>query len=219
MQKATYFKGDNANQKLCSWREALQENERHWKKLDLQKSALIVIDMQEYFLDPMSHAFVPTAPEILPNVKHALRVFREENLPVVFTYFAVEKGEKDPIGNWWGRSVEEGSRDSKIVDQLVPQDGEILLRKSSYNAFSGTDLKKILESQDVTQLVISGVLSNLCCETTAREAFDLGMDVFFTMDATAAFTEQMHLASLLNLSCGFATPIAVDQIPLRTAIS
>jgi isochorismate hydrolase len=45
------------------------------------------------------------------------------------------------------------------------------------------------------------------------------MDVFFTMDATAAFTEQMHLASLLNLSCGFATPIAVDQIPLRTAIS
>lgn len=219
MQKTAYFNGDNAAQKINSWKESLEETKTHWKTLDLENSALIVIDMQQYFLDPSSHAYVPTSTAIVPHVQQALNSFREENLPVIFTYFAVEEGEEDPVGNWWGRSVTEGSDESKIVDKLAPKDGETVLRKSSYSSFAGTDLKNILERQNVSQLVITGVLSNLCCETTAREAFGLGLDVFFAMDATAAFTEQMHLASLLNLSCGFATPITVDQIPHFTTVS
>ncbi|MAE68736.1 MAG: isochorismatase family cysteine hydrolase [Candidatus Peribacteraceae bacterium] len=219
MQKNLYFTGKNAAQKLRSWEGALEETRKHWKTLDRKNSALIVIDMQEYFLGSTSHAFVPTAAAITPNIQKLVQAYRKDNLPVIFTYFAVEKGEADPIGNWWGRSVVEGSKECKIVDQLAPKDGETVLRKSSYNSFSGTDLKKILESQNISQLVVTGVLSNLCCETTAREAFNLGMDVFFVMDATAAFTEQMHLASLLNLSCGFATPITADQLLHFSSVS
>lgn len=212
MQKQLYYRGEKDAKKVLLWKKKLQEACKHWKSFDLNQSALMVVDMQQYFLNEDSHAFVPSSQSILPNVSRLIQLFRDAGRPVIYTYFAVEEGEKDPIGKWWGRTVHEGDPESLIVDDLQPMEDELVLRKPCYSSFQKTELEDILKSKGVQGLVVTGVLTNLCCETTAREAFSLGFDVFIPPDATASFNEEMHLSSLINLSYGFATPLTTDEL-------
>ncbi|MEO0183159.1 MAG: isochorismatase family protein, partial [candidate division WOR-3 bacterium] len=73
-------------------------------------------------------------------------------------------------------------------------------------------LAKLLETQKIKQLVITGVMTNLCCETTARNAFVRGFEIFFVVDGTATQNELMHWATLVNLSYGFAIPVLTEEI-------
>ena len=159
-----------------------------------------------------SHAFIPTGEAIVPNVQRLLTFFRDEGLPIVFTRFAVQKGEPDPIRNWWGDSVSEGSKESEVVEELKPQAQEKVLRKTSYDSFHGTDLEQYLKSHNVRDVIITGVLTNLCCEMAARESFTRGFSTFFAMDATATFNEDLHLTSLINIASGFATPLTTEEV-------
>ena len=212
MQKQLYYRGEKDAKKIRAWQKKLQEVCKRSNAFHLRQAALLVVDMQHYFLDEDSHAFVPSGPAILPNVSRLVQWVRSAGRPVVFTYFAVKEGEEDPIGRWWGRTVFEGTPESGIVRELQPIEGELVLRKSSYSSFHETVLEEFLKSRDTRSLVVTGVLTNLCCETAAREAFSCGFDVFVPPDATAAFNEEMHIASLLNLSCGFAAPLTTDEL-------
>jgi len=62
---------------------------------------------------------------------------------------------------------------------------------------------------------VCGVMTHLCCETTARSAFIRGFKTYFTIDGTATYNEQFHMASLINLSHGFAIPVLIDDIVLQ----
>jgi len=194
------------------WKKKLQSARKRWKTFDLSKSALVVVDMQKYFLDESSHAFVPSSTSILPNVIEIVQTYRKADRPVAFTYFAVKEGEPDPIGEWWGRSVKEGEDASKIVKELQPLEEDLVMRKSSYSSFKDTDLEEFMKKKDVENLVITGVLTNICCETAAREAFSLGYDVFIPIDATASYNEEMHVSSLITLCYAFATPLSTQEI-------
>tara|TARA_B100002003_G_C14044555_1_gene503176 strand:+ start:112 stop:771 length:660 start_codon:yes stop_codon:yes gene_type:complete len=212
MQKQLYYRGEKDAKKVRSWKKKLQETCKRCKSFDLLQSALVVVDMQHYFLDAGSHAFVPSSPAILPNVSKLIQLFRDAGRPVIFTYFAVEKHEQDPIGEWWGRTVYEGTTESRIVEEIAPEKDDLVIRKPSYSSFHGTELDSFLREQGSHSLLVTGVLTNLCCDTTAREAFSHGFDVFIAMDATASFNEEMHLSSLINLSYGFATPLSTEDI-------
>lgn len=100
---------------------------------------------------------------------------------------------------------------SAIIDTLDTQHAEIV-KKPQYDAFLHTSLEKTLRQKDVKQVVICGVLTNCCCETTARSAFMRGFEVYFVSDGTATYGKKMHTASLLNLSYGFATLMDVNSI-------
>ena len=211
MIKELYFRGEKDAGKVRLWKERLHGAAQRWKPFRLKQSALLVVDMQNYFLDARSHAFVPSGPAILPNVVKLVRLFRSADRPVVFTYFAVRKEEQDPIGQWWRSTVCAGTPASRIVDELKSEEGEPIIRKSSYNPFCGTELETFLRSADVQGLVVAGVLPNFCCETAVREAFCRGFDAFVPIDATASFTEEMHVSSLVTLSYGFATPLSTEE--------
>ncbi|MBS3116982.1 isochorismatase family protein [Candidatus Woesearchaeota archaeon] len=212
MLKEQYFTEQNAKSKVKQWEKQLCPYRKRGRELNLQNSALLIIDMQNYFLDKKSHAFVPASSLVVKNIKKVLSFYRKECLPVIFTYFAVTKSETDPILKWWGDTVYEGSIQSRIIRELRFQSNEIVIRKRSYSAFYKTKLEQILKSKKIKEIVITGVLTNLCCETTARDAFARGFQVFFPADATAAYTEEMHLATLKNLSYGFATPFFVEKL-------
>lgn len=212
MRKQLYYRGERDARKVRSWKRRLQGVCKRRNTFHLQQAALLVVDMQRYFLDEDSHAFVPSSPAVLHNVSRLIRLFRSAGRPVVFTYFGVRKDEQDPVGRWWGNTVYEGTPESKIVEALQLEEGDLVIRKTSYSSFYRTELEGFLRSRDVQGLVVAGVLTNLCCETTAREAFSLGFDVFMPLDATATFNEEMHLSSLMNLSCGFATLFATDEL-------
>lgn len=190
----------------------MRRQKRHWKTCVLERSALLIVDMQEYFLHPDSHAYIPDAAAILPRVRRLLRRFRDHSRPVIFTRFAVAAGEDDTIARWWGESVADGTSGSRIVTALRPKNGEHIVRKSSYSAFDGTDLEVVLRSRNIRQIVIVGVCTHLCCDMAAREAFVRGFDVFIAADATATFSQDLHRAALLALSAGVATPVRTARL-------
>ncbi|MDH7508594.1 MAG: isochorismatase family protein [Methanomassiliicoccales archaeon] len=199
------------------WMEILRPYLRDFRRerisFDPKKSALMVIDMQRFFLDPRSHAYLPTASQIIKNVRELLHAYRESSLPVIFTRHALLQNE-DPgvMGRWWRDVIREEDAMSSIVEELKPLPDEIVIRKTRYSAFADTDLKQILRNLGVTQLVVTGVMTHLCCETTAREAFVRDFDVFFVIDATATKNEDLHLSSLKTLADGFAIPVKSEEV-------
>ncbi len=179
-------------------------------------SALLVIDMQEYFLSENSHAFIAASKAITPNVKALIAAFREAKLPVIFTRHSLLENEEPGImGRWWADVIKEESELSHISALFAPLSSETVIRKTRYNAFYKTKLEEIFKKKRIKSVVITGVMTHLCCETTAREAFTRDYEVFFVVDATATQNEELHLSTLRTLSHGFAVPITTEQILIK----
>jgi isochorismate hydrolase len=116
---------------------------------------------------------------------------------------------------WWKDKVLEGSNDSNLIDELELDNDDIVIRKKNYSAFRETRLHSILKEKCVKTVVVTGVMTHLCCDTTARDAFMHGFYVYFVVDATASYNEDLHLASLKALSHGFAYPISTGDLVER----
>ena len=175
------------------------------------RAALLIIDMQRYFLDPDAPAFLPAGPAIVPVVQSLRDAFVRASRPVFFTRHIDADSSDNALARWWQTRITKNDPFSGIVPELDQGVAQVL-PKSEYDAFHETSLHKLLLAGGVTQVVICGVLTNLCCETTARAAFVRGFDVFFTADATATNNREMHLSTLLNLAHGFATLRLSDDI-------
>jgi len=162
--------------------------------------------MQRYFVDPQGAAYLPSAQAILGNVGLLVRSFRAARRPVIYTRHMHHPDGLDAgmMGTWWGRSLLEGTAETEIHPALAPAPTDKIVMKHRYSAFYDTDLETVLRVLGIEDLGICGVLTNLCCETTARDAFSRDFRVFFHADATGTETEEMHRASLLNLAYGFA---------------
>ena len=175
------------------------------------KSALLVLDMQRYFLDSDSHAFIPSAAAIIPEIRALIDTYRLKNLPMIFTRHINTPDNAGMMAKWWRDSIRGDDPRSEIIHQLDTAHAKVIV-KSQYDAFYGTALQELLEANRVEQLVICGVMTHLCCESTARAAFMHGFEVFFAIDGTATYNEEHQRATLLNLSHGFATLVLAQDI-------
>ncbi len=202
--------GDKAHQ----WLEKIAPINTHKWPLDVKKIALMVIDMQRFFVEPGSPLSLEHGNVIIPTVKRLIESFRKAGLPVIYTRHVHHPDGSDAgnLGWWWDGMIIEGSPESEINSELAPLPGEKIIFKHRYSSFHGTDLETVLRGKEIRDIVISGVMTNLCCETTAREAFMRDYRVTFLADATGAATEEMHLASLINLSFGFARIALTDDV-------
>jgi nicotinamidase-related amidase len=108
------------------------------------------------------------------------------------------------MGWWWEGMCLEGSPESKIHADIAPLPGEKVISKHRYSAFYNTDLETVLRVLKIEDLVIAGVMTNMCCESTARDAYYRDYRVFLPADGSGSINEEMHLASLLNIAYGFA---------------
>ncbi|MFH1865671.1 MAG: isochorismatase family protein [Candidatus Eisenbacteria bacterium] len=174
-------------------------------------TALLVVDMQGWFLEPTSHAYLPSAAHIVPGLASLSRVFRENGLPVVFTRHLNTQEDAGALGLWWSDLIRVEDPLSEIASALDTSVG-VVLTKNQYDAFHGTGLEDMLRERGVKRVVVTGVATHLCCETTARSAFVRGFEVTFPVDGTATYDEHHHLATLLNLSHGFATTTRVQDL-------
>jgi isochorismate hydrolase len=180
-------------------------------KLYPAKAALLVLDMQNYFLDPSSHAFTPSAPAIIPNIIKLLGFARKTEMQVIFTKHVNDDKNAGMMGKWWKNMIIDGSRESEIVKTVRLYDVKTIV-KHQYDAFYNTDLEGYLRAKNIEQVIISGVLTNLCCETTARSAFVRGFEVLFPLDATAAYNREFHLSTFRNLGFGFCPIITTAEL-------
>lgn len=209
--KKLYATATNIKIKAKEWMSELEDYARPFR-FSPSSSALLVIDMQEFFLNENSHAFLPTSKAIIPNIKSIVNVYKREQLPVIFTRHALREEEDAGImGRWWRDVLRDDSRFSEIVNELKA-DAKTVVRKTRYNAFYRTKLEKILRDKYINSLLITGVMTHLCCDTTAREAFTRDYEVFIVVDATASKNEELHLSSLRALSHGFAVPLTTEQV-------
>ncbi|PKN85197.1 MAG: hypothetical protein CVU45_08690, partial [Chloroflexi bacterium HGW-Chloroflexi-7] len=154
----------------------------------LNQSALLVLDMQKYFLCDTSHAFIPSSTAILPKVNGLISVYRQSNLPVIFTKHINTPQNAGLMAAWWKEVLSEGMDLSEIDPRIDTGDGIVII-KTRYDAFINSSLDGILSEHKIRQLVICGVMTHLCCETTARSAFMRDYEVYFTVDGTATYNE------------------------------
>lgn len=176
------------------------------KDFNLSRPALAVIDMQRYFLDEDADAYLGAPRALVANVTGLIRAFRDSRRPIVFTRHAHRKGDDaGQMGKWWGGKLpREGDRYSELIDDVRPEEGELVLTKTRYSAFEGTELDAWLLERGVDTLVICGVMTNLCVETTARHAFMKELQPLVVEDACASNSTKFHRASITNLEYGFA---------------
>ncbi|KAH7300793.1 hypothetical protein KP509_24G078700 [Ceratopteris richardii] len=176
--------------------EHMQYEVRH-RGPDPMQAALLVIDMQEYFRG--------IAAPIISAIQSTISTCRAAGIPVVYTRHA-HKSPSDygMLGEWWPDLIHDGTPEAELIPEVGKNEDDKLVHKHTYSAFYGTDLESFLKQHGKTEVIISGVMTNLCCETSAREAFVRGFRVFFSTDATATSDEELHSSTLKNMAYGFA---------------
>lgn len=210
--KENYFLKDSIDEKSLEMLSELgKQNDKRNIIFKPEESALLIIDTQKYFFDKTSHAYIPASQAIIPKIKNVLDVYTNMSFPVIMTQHINNEQNADMLTVWWGDLITEKDSMCEITPELFNKSATIV-KKAQYDAFYQTPLENILKEKGVTQIVITGVMTNLCCETTARSAFVRGFSVFFTVDGTATYNEEFHKATLLNLSYGFAIPILCDDL-------
>ena len=176
-----------------------------------EKAVLLVLDMQEYFLREGSHAFVPSATAIIPGINKLITTFVENERPIVATRHINTPEDAGMMAKWWRDLINPQSAHSHYIN-IVKTPNTIFINKTQYDAFLDSSLEDVLRQRNIEQVVTCGVMTHLCCESTARSAFMRGFEVFFTVDGTATYNEELHRASLLTLSHGFAVPVLIDEL-------
>ena len=205
--KEQYFTSEN----IAAETAAMIEEVKHYSgiravNLKAGKVALLVVDMQYYFLNEEEHAHIPSAPLVMPNIINLMKVCDRLKLPVILTKHVNSKENAGMMGIRWNELIKSDDPRSEIHKDILSMGGEIL-EKSQFDAFYNSELEEMLRKRGIEQLIICGVMTNLCCETTARSAFVHGFDVVMPIDATAAYNYEFHLATFLNLSYMFARPV------------
>lgn len=190
---------------------------------DLRRAALLVIDMQAEFMEPDWTAFwVPDATRMVPRLATVLAAARRAGIPVIYTAFSAthlrldrpRSGSSMP-NRYPGEPSDGLFLESRFAPEVAPMPGELVLLKPSYGAFYDTPLDTILRNLNRDTVIITGTLTNLCCGTTARQAYDRGYQVVFGSDVTATNDPALHAAELQTLRYGFARIMSGSDIIAR----
>jgi ureidoacrylate peracid hydrolase len=190
-----------------------------------ENTAVLVIDMQRAFFDnndSLGRAGLDVTPlrAAIPGTVRLLADARAAGIPVIFTRYVYMDGMVD-FGFVRGERAEErvagqslaaGSEEIELLAELDPQPGEIIIDKSRPSAFYGTRLEPVLTSQGIRNLVICGVTTNICVESTARDAGQRDYGTFVVRDAVAEFTQERNDAALFTIDWSFGQTVMLDEI-------
>jgi len=197
----------------------LKKSAKPWE-FERDRAVLLVIDMQNDFVRDGAIMQVKEAGRQLPKIKGLIAKCRELGVPVIYT---IQKTDavfcplEVAIFPWLKEAgMREGSDGAKIVDELAPQPDDIIIYKRRFSAFFQTDLEIILRNirgseKPVDTVIISGTVTNVCCESTARDAFFRDYKVVFGTDINSAHDEETHNATLRNMEI-FGRTMSCDSI-------
>jgi len=158
--------------------------------------------MQNAFIAEGGALEAPAGRAIIPNIERLIAVCRQHGIPVVW----IQLDSRDPQEGMLLRkypalkaheTLYRGTDSFEFYKGLsAPQPGDYRIVKHKYDSFHQTDLEQMLKSQNIDTVIVNGVTTNCCCESTARSAFERNFKVAFVNDATAAYTRDLHEASL-----------------------
>ncbi|EIZ77607.1 isochorismatase hydrolase [Novosphingobium sp. Rr 2-17] len=187
----------------------------HFSTIIPATTALLVIDMQVVFTEPGQPAFGPYAAEIIPRINNLAAVVRAAGGMVAYTRHTTTREGPKAIAPWqWEDervsaieyAFQPGMREQGLNPRITLGPDDVVVDKYRYSALThnSSDLNEILAARGIDTVIVTGVLTNCCCETTARDASMLGYKTFFLTDANGALTDEEHNAALMNLGGMFA---------------
>jgi len=206
------------------------------ESIDPSKAAVIVVDMENDFVEDSSPMASAQARDAIPQMQRVLALARQTGMKVIYTTHAHREDGCDmgrfgdlypPIAT--GTSLVDGTRGIEIHRDLEPADGEIVIKKHRYSGFFGTDLDIILRSSGMETVIIIGTTTENCCHATARDAMFRDYFVVFLADATGTFdypdvgwggmrAEEVHAATLGILAFSTAHVMNVADLEARVSV-
>lgn len=160
--------------------------------LNPKTTALLIVDMQNDFVKEGAPMHVPAALRIVPRLRELLEFCRRKGIPVIYTAHMHSRDGSDMglMDDFWTpirnrMALIEGTEGVEIYPEIAPKEGEAVVRKHRYSGFYGTDLEIRLCNMGIDTVVISGTVTNMCCESTARDAQFRDFKVIFLSDTTA----------------------------------
>lgn len=193
--------------------------------IDARRTALIVIDMQKYFMEPGMAAEVPEAREIVPNINrlaYALRTAGGQVAWVITTF------DEDIYENWsvmtdlfsperceaMIKNICEGGAGHALWSELVVEANDWSIEKNRFSAFieGSSDLEERLRAADIDTVIITGTLTDVCCESSARDAMMRNFKTIVISDANAAGSDDDHNASLNAMARLWVDVLSTDEM-------
>jgi nicotinamidase-related amidase len=198
------------------------------QKLAPHHTALLLIDMVNDFVHPEGKTAVRArrpldhARSVIPAQQRLLAAAREAGVMVVHVQHTTKADHASDSGPWLDArtratySVEdiclEGTWGQQVIEELAPAEGEQTVQKYRYSGFPGTSLDLQLRSAGMRTVVCAGVSTNVCVESTAREAFSLDYYVVVAGDACASWSRPLHDSALENVEHRYGRVADVEDI-------
>jgi ureidoacrylate peracid hydrolase len=198
------------------------------EQFDAARTALIVIDMQNYFVADGFPGEVPLSREIVPTINRLVSAVRAYGATVAW----IQTTADGALERWSNHhrhmltperktirleGLDESSEGFRLYPALDVVATDLRIKKIKYSAFVGgsSDIDSRLESRGVDTLLIAGTATNVCCESSARDAMMLDYRVTMLSDATATWTDEEHEATLNNFLLFFGDVMAADEAIAR----
>jgi len=175
-----------------------------------RNKALLIIDVQNYFFTPQAKTYLPSCAAVLAKINSLVIMANSLGMLVIVTTHQAPTAADNLMSRKW-RYLPSG-RQCDVYEGLKLPPTVIRLPKEHYSAFHETELQSILKSWNVNHLLVCGVMTDLCVDTTVRHAFMLGFVVTLVEDACCSKDERYHAAALLVLRRGFCKLVKTSQI-------
>lgn len=212
--------------------DMVTENKERQRNLTRKDIALMIIDMQ--YLDAargygvfkdISSSGIPLEQQeyyfnslddyVIPNTQRLLKLFRKYQFEIIHTRIQslTQDGRDRSAGHKrLNLLAAPGSKEAEFLPQVAPQGDEIIMNKTASGVFSSTNLNYILKNMGISELVVAGVYTNECVETTVRDACDLGFLVTLVEDACTTVTPELHRASIITLRNRYAQIATTEEV-------
>ena len=197
--------------------------------LEPDRTALLVVDMQRAFVEPGQAMEVGPAREVIPRIQTLIGLFRDRRLPVVFTEFTYSPaapllvGELHPEhrpaapGGPTGfglpsSSCLEGEDNARVIPELEPLPGELVVRKHYYDGFNGTVLDGALRARGVRTLAVTGTMTDICVLATVIGGFNREYRMLVVEDAVATLWPEIQRATLDIIRRAYARVVSAKEL-------
>jgi ureidoacrylate peracid hydrolase len=192
--------------------------------MDKSKVALLIIDMQNAFVKKegsLSKLGINTSrtSNVIEPIKAIKAAAKKANMPVVYLKMAMRADYKDagilqevfPPLKDLGHCVID-TWDNEIIEELAPDKDDILVDKHTFSGFYNTKLESILRNLNIDTLIVTGIATNICVESTVRDGFVRNFKIIVPKEATASYDEIMEQGSFINFEFGFAKIESVEEV-------
>ncbi|MDY0206470.1 MAG: isochorismatase family protein [Pseudomonas sp.] len=180
---------------------------------EASRCALLVHDMQRYFLAIFDANAAPLAPAVA-NLARIITHCRAQGIPVFYTAQQgyQERCDRGLQADLWGPGMQATPEHEAIVDELAPASSDYVLVKHRYSAFQRSNLEALMRVRGRDQLLVTGVYTHIGCTATMAEAFQLDIEPFIVADAGADFSRDDHMNALRWIARTCGIPMTTDQL-------